>query len=106
MSSHKRARPGDDEGESHSTRTRDPEFWYEDGNIILIARHVEFRIYKGLLAQHSPVFADMFTFPQPGGVAPASAEPPLVHLTDSPESFRHILRACMPTTTSTCVGDD
>ena len=37
-----------------------PEFWFEDGNIILIAQHTGFRIFRGLLAVQSTVFADMF----------------------------------------------
>ena len=82
--------------------TRDPEFCYPDGNIILVARAVEFRIYRGLLADHSPVFADMFSLPQPDGGLPVTfeGEPPLAHISDSPEDLRHILRACMPRTSA------
>lgn len=81
------------------------EFWFGDGNIILVARDVEFRVYKGILADHSPVFDDMFSFPQP---TPSTTPPlatstgsttdtcPFVHLTDSPEDLRHLLRVCMP----------
>ncbi|EIW56925.1 uncharacterized protein TRAVEDRAFT_127403 [Trametes versicolor FP-101664 SS1] len=80
-------------------RKRDEEFWYCDGSIILVAGDVEFRIYKGLLADHSPVFKDMFSLPQP----PVAASPtrtndpcPVVHLSDSPDDLRHVLRAYMP----------
>ncbi|KAI0742447.1 hypothetical protein C8Q80DRAFT_1188462 [Daedaleopsis nitida] len=46
-----------EDAEHSTTRTRDGEFWYEDGSIILVARDVEFRIYyKGLLAIHSSIF--------------------------------------------------
>ncbi|PIL26525.1 hypothetical protein GSI_12283 [Ganoderma sinense ZZ0214-1] len=38
---------------------RDWEFWIEDGNLILVARHIAFRVYRGLLAEQSSVFADM-----------------------------------------------
>ena len=58
---------------------RDEEFWYEDGNIILTARRVEFRVFKGILANHSPVFRDMFSLPQP----PSNASVPPVKLEDS-----------------------
>ncbi|KAH9932341.1 uncharacterized protein B0H18DRAFT_1102473 [Fomitopsis serialis] len=30
--------------------TRDEEFWYEDGNVILVAQNVGFRVYRGFLA--------------------------------------------------------
>ncbi|KAL1938262.1 hypothetical protein VTO73DRAFT_11713 [Trametes versicolor] len=93
-------------GEAHavseSTRKRDEEFWYDDGNIILIARDVEFRVYRGILAEKSPVFSDMFSLPQPpagSSSAPAAVADgscPVVHLSDSPEDIRQMLRAFMP----------
>ncbi|RDX48999.1 hypothetical protein OH76DRAFT_1351456 [Lentinus brumalis] len=77
---------------------RDEEFWYEDGTIILVARNVQFRVYKGVLADHSSVFADMFSLPQPASTlaSTTSAECPVVHLEDSPEDLRHVLRALLP----------
>ncbi|OSD03866.1 hypothetical protein PYCCODRAFT_1365143 [Trametes coccinea BRFM310] len=75
---------------------RDAEFWYDDGTIILIARDVEFRVYKGILAEHSPVFSDMFSFPQPPPDPNAEPSCPVVHLSDSPEDLRHVLRVYMP----------
>ncbi|EIW56908.1 uncharacterized protein TRAVEDRAFT_128274 [Trametes versicolor FP-101664 SS1] len=79
-------------------RTRDEEFWYSDGNIILLAHDVEFRVYKGLLAEHSPVFRDMFSLPQPPCPNTVLSEDacPVVQLSDSPEDLRHILRVYMP----------
>ncbi|RPD58548.1 hypothetical protein L226DRAFT_466512 [Lentinus tigrinus ALCF2SS1-7] len=80
-------------------RTRDEEFWFDDGSIILIARNVEFRVYKGLLADHSPVFRDMFSLPQPP-ISEGELETPcpVVHLSDSAEDVRCLLRVCMPKT--------
>lgn len=78
-------------------RKRDEEFWYSDGSIILVAGDVEFRIYKGLLADHSPVFRDMFSLPQPPVIASLTIDTcPVVHLSDSPYDLRHVLRAYMP----------
>lgn len=39
-------------------------FWFEDGTVVLVAdvEGVEFRVYKGPLADHSPVLGDMFMF--------------------------------------------
>lgn len=39
--------------------------WFEDGNIVLIAEDVAFKVHKSVLARQSPVFCDMFGFPQP-----------------------------------------
>ncbi|KAJ7644015.1 hypothetical protein FB45DRAFT_285843 [Roridomyces roridus] len=33
--------------------------WFDDGNCIIMCSTVAFKIYKGLLAQHSPVFREM-----------------------------------------------
>ncbi|RPD75421.1 hypothetical protein L226DRAFT_485561 [Lentinus tigrinus ALCF2SS1-7] len=77
--------------------TRDKEFWLDDGSIVLITQKTAFKVYKGLLAAQSPVFADM--------VATATPDPehslegcPVVHLSDSPEDMRHFLRALLPKT--------
>ncbi len=80
---------------------RDGEFWYEDGTIILVARTVQFRVYKGVLADLSSVFADMFSLPQPtSSLLAGPADCPFVHLEDSPEDLRHILRALFPKKTT------
>ncbi|KAI0742430.1 hypothetical protein C8Q80DRAFT_1238154 [Daedaleopsis nitida] len=79
---------------------RDEEFWLEDGTIILIARDIEFRVYSGLLAYHSPVLKEEFSKPHSkrstlvpdGGFLLC----PVVHLSDTPEDLRHLLRAYMP----------
>ncbi|OJT05560.1 hypothetical protein TRAPUB_3609 [Trametes pubescens] len=82
-------------------RKRDEEFWYPDGSIILVAGDVEFRVFKGILAKHSPVFRDMFSLPQPSDPTSSASSAqdvcPVVHLSDSAEDLRHVLRAYMPT---------
>ncbi|KAI1795389.1 hypothetical protein LXA43DRAFT_39965 [Ganoderma leucocontextum] len=74
----------------------DEEFWFEDGTVILVARDVKFRFYEGLLAGLSPVFKDMFAErranPGMGEVLALSCL--VVHVSDSPEDLRHLLRVC------------
>ncbi|KAI0351212.1 hypothetical protein OH77DRAFT_1411475 [Trametes cingulata] len=85
-------------------RTRDAVYWYKDGNIILVARNVDFRVFRGILADHSPVFDAMLSLPQPVEFAPSVGNPnalvgvfcPVLQLSDSPEDLRHILRMCIP----------
>lgn len=83
----------------------DDEFWLEDGNLTLIASDVEFRVYKGPLIANSPVFRDMLSLPQPIPTQPddrpdlrctCGYAPALVHVSDSPEDLRHLLRALVP----------
>ncbi|KAI0753723.1 hypothetical protein C8Q74DRAFT_1320211 [Fomes fomentarius] len=74
---------------------RDEEFWFDDGTIILAARKVAFEVYKRPLSEHSPVFKDMLSLPQPeeSGSGPC----PLIHLEDdAPEDLRHVFRVLMP----------
>ncbi|KAH9856092.1 hypothetical protein C2E23DRAFT_722542 [Lenzites betulinus] len=75
---------------------RDPDLWYEDGNMILIGGgSCAFRIYRGLLAVRSRIFHDMISS------SSARSEEmvdgcPVVHLTDTPHELRDFLHALMP----------
>ncbi|OBZ70939.1 hypothetical protein A0H81_09344 [Grifola frondosa] len=74
---------------------RDEEFWFRDGSIVLIARNIAFRVYQGLIAEQSDIFRDLFAVPQP--MNPDMMDDcPAVHLSDSPEDLRHLLRVLLP----------
>jgi hypothetical protein len=45
---------------------RSEEVWYEDGNLIVRAENTLFKVYRGVLASKSTVFADMFTVSSSG----------------------------------------
>ena len=96
--SKKRARR-DVEQESSEVKA-DDEFWLEDGNLILIAKNVKFRVYRGILTAHSSVFADMLALPQPpndpSGDASNASPCPLIHLQDHPEDLRYVFDLLMP----------
>lgn len=68
------------------------EFWFQDGNVVLIAGHSAFKVHRGQLERHSEVFRDMFSLPQP-------VEQVLydgcstVQLHDAPEDVWHLLIA-------------
>ncbi|KAH9835467.1 uncharacterized protein C8Q71DRAFT_797587 [Rhodofomes roseus] len=70
--------------------TRDEEIWYDDGNIVLVAGNVGFRVYRGLLAKRSEVFNDLFTVPQPQDSWLVYGCP-VVHLSDTPDALRELL---------------
>ncbi|TFK85589.1 hypothetical protein K466DRAFT_601034 [Polyporus arcularius HHB13444] len=82
--------------------TRDVEFWLDDGTAIITARDVEFRVYKGVLATHSPFFKDLLAQSHATRTVSLDAAQqiscPVVKVDDSPEDLRHILRAYMPRT--------
>ncbi|KAI0742463.1 hypothetical protein C8Q80DRAFT_1188524 [Daedaleopsis nitida] len=97
----KKARLENDLDDASAGLRQDEEFWEDDGTIVLVARDVKFRVYKGVLAHHSSVFADMFSLPQPTDktavvILDTPSSCPVVHLDDSPEDMRHILRAILP----------
>ncbi|KAJ7048739.1 hypothetical protein C8F01DRAFT_1239240 [Mycena amicta] len=39
--------------------------WFHDGNIVLVASSVAFKVHRGQLRRHSEVFDDLFSIPQP-----------------------------------------
>ncbi|KAI0753693.1 hypothetical protein C8Q74DRAFT_1211191 [Fomes fomentarius] len=89
------------EAPQHGKRgKRDEEFWLEDGTVILVARDVGFRVYAGLLAAHSPVLKGLFDQSHPTCKVSShrgeEIQCPIVHLSDSPEDVRYILRVYMP----------
>ena len=71
------------------------EFWLDDGNLVLVAKDVAFRVYRGLLAAQSTVFQDMFATASPttGEVYDGC---PVVRLSDSPEDIVCLLRKLLP----------
>ena len=77
---------------------RHPEFWFDDGNIILITpNYMGFRIFRGLLAAQSTVFADMFA--SSTSIVDETLDTcPVVQLTDSHHDLVHLLRVLLPTT--------
>ncbi|OSD03783.1 hypothetical protein PYCCODRAFT_197393 [Trametes coccinea BRFM310] len=88
---------------SWPTPTKDDALWFEDGNLVVVARSVKFRVYRGLLLAHSPVLRDMISMPQPPlnqgaedehvGLAEEEDGCIVVPIDFSPEDMRHFLRA-------------
>ncbi|OSD00139.1 hypothetical protein PYCCODRAFT_1371806 [Trametes coccinea BRFM310] len=70
------------------------DFWFMDGNMILFAGAVAFKVHRGQLVRHSDVFHDMFSLPQPeeGGQGLVDGCP-WVELYDDPSDVLHLLRA-------------
>lgn len=93
-----------DDSEDHQLLLAGDRFWFEDGNVILVAGDTRFRVYQGLLAAQSSVLAHIFSSTSQLVNTPTSEEiisdlgdPCLVvHLSDSPEDLRHMLRLFMP----------
>ncbi|KAI0706734.1 hypothetical protein C8T65DRAFT_577234 [Cerioporus squamosus] len=73
---------------------KDDEFWFDDGNLTIVAQDVEFRVYRGPIIKQSPVFRDMLTLPQPADASELGAHP-VVPIPEHPSSFRHLLREFM-----------
>ncbi|PIL33068.1 hypothetical protein GSI_04517 [Ganoderma sinense ZZ0214-1] len=77
--------------------SRDPDYWFDDGNLILVPRGVAFRVYKGLLAEHSMIFRSMFHVAQ---AVPASEDLvegcPVVPLDDCPNELRELFKLIFP----------
>ncbi len=76
--------------------TRDQDFWLEDGSIVLVAKKTAFKVYKGVLSAHSPVFSDMFS--SVTHVDEYYDGCPVVRISDSPEDFKWLLTHLVPKT--------
>ncbi|OJT08573.1 hypothetical protein TRAPUB_500 [Trametes pubescens] len=71
------------------------DFWFADGNIVLLAGNVAFKVHRGQLVRHSDVFYDMFSLPQPAAEEGQGLIDgcPWVELHDDPSDVLHLLRA-------------
>ncbi|KAJ6509142.1 hypothetical protein C8R47DRAFT_10947 [Mycena vitilis] len=73
-------------------RQRVQELWFEDGNLVIQAGNSLYRVFRGILAARSPVFADMHSLPQP--IDSELVEGcPVVHLHDAPTEVTAFLKA-------------
>lgn len=99
--------PGDASSDGTSVAAafeRDKMFWLEDGNLILVAGNIGFRVYRGLLATQSEVFRNMVSAAEPAGCDNVDGCP-VVSLSDSPENVRHLLGVILPTSTRRYVSN-
>ncbi|KAJ7494274.1 hypothetical protein B0H11DRAFT_2392517 [Mycena galericulata] len=81
-----------DVGAEPNVPQRIPELWFDDGNIVIQAGNIQFRVYRGILAARSPVFQDMLSFPQPLDSELVEGCP-LVHLNDAAAEVTVFLKA-------------
>lgn len=68
--------------------------WFPDGNVVLQAENLRFKVYQGILSRESLVFRDMFSLPQPSAAGAAGEtcdECPLVRLSDKAEEIKPFL---------------
>ncbi|KAG8686376.1 hypothetical protein FRC11_009029, partial [Ceratobasidium sp. 423] len=49
--------------ELNPTHSRDPQYYFEDGNIVLLVEDVLFKVHASLVKAESQVFQDMFAMP-------------------------------------------
>lgn len=83
------------------TATRDKDYWFDDGNLILVSQGVTFRVYKGLLAEHSTVFRSMFHVAQGKPETDDLVDGcPVVTLYDSPNDLRELFQLIYPLSTN------
>lgn len=89
----KRPRLGEDAVEYEERKKHDV-LWFEDGTVVLSAKTTLFRVYRGILCQHSIVFKDMFSFPQENTQKINALDGiPVVDLHDDPTELSYFLRA-------------
>ncbi|KAJ3500900.1 hypothetical protein NMY22_g19106 [Coprinellus aureogranulatus] len=86
---------GDEEmqnaGNSNEVSVTRSDIWLDDGNIVIQAEETQFKVHRGLLARVSPIFADVFSVPQPAHDDIKVEGCPLLHLQDSAQDITHLL---------------
>ncbi|PPQ80615.1 hypothetical protein CVT24_002707 [Panaeolus cyanescens] len=68
------------------------DFWFGDGNIVIIAGSAAFKVHRGQLERHSEIFSDLFAVPQPLDQDLIDGCP-FVELQDSPSDVFYFLSA-------------
>ena len=90
----KRPREREDEGAEVPAVVEDEKIWMEDGNIVVSAGTnpvFMFKCHRSMLANVSDIFNDMLALPFSDAVETYKGVP-MVHLQDSPDDIRGLLR--------------
>jgi len=69
--------------------------WFDDGNCVLQAENMVFKVYTGILSKHSALFETLFTIPQPQVDCHSLTYEgcPLVQLQDKAQAIHYLLKA-------------
>ncbi|KAF9524117.1 hypothetical protein CPB83DRAFT_774388 [Crepidotus variabilis] len=90
----KRSRTESEDAEPENTTrvayTPSTDFWFEDGNIIIVAGNTGYRVHSSMLARHSSVFRDMLKLP-PSDDEELEGNCPVVPLFDNAGDLERIL---------------
>lgn len=79
--------------EALKSLTNDAELWFRDGNVIMIAEDVAFRVHRGVLSRHSGTFRGLFKTSRPADLdADLKVDGcPVIPVQDSAHDFKHLL---------------
>ena len=75
--------------------TRDADFWFEDGNVVIIADRTAFRIHQSILRRHTDLIADHLEI-NSRWRDDADEDYVVVRVSDSAKSFKGLLRLLYP----------
>ncbi|KAH9897785.1 hypothetical protein C8Q73DRAFT_372088 [Cubamyces lactineus] len=83
-----------------SSILHDPDYWFNDGNIVVLAKDYQpsarltgFRVYMGVLSRHSRVFKDLLSPPKVGEDEEIVDGCRSIRVANSCFDFKHLLRA-------------
>ena len=70
------------------------DLYFDDGNVVIEAQGTVFRVYRGLLSRHSPVFASMLALPPEAESSMDTYDGcAMVHCSDSTHNMEAFLKA-------------
>jgi len=65
--------------------------YYEDGNIVIIAEDIAFRVHQSVLSKRCEVFSDMFVVGRPTSLDETFEDCPVVRVSDSAKDWELFL---------------
>ncbi|KAH9925670.1 uncharacterized protein BXZ73DRAFT_33250, partial [Epithele typhae] len=68
---------------------RDKGLWFSDGTLVLVVEDIAFRVYKGILTQHSSVLQTLLSHPTSLATEGVAVERTRV---DDTQDWRYLLR--------------
>ncbi|KAI0071179.1 hypothetical protein K474DRAFT_1776334 [Panus rudis PR-1116 ss-1] len=83
-----------------------PEYYFEDGNLVILVENILFRVFRSTFTRHSSTFSDLFDLPQPSDnellIEGASDANPVTLSGVSATDFERLLWILYPPTYGVC----
>jgi len=77
--------------DSEPKESKHPQFYFEDGSVVLDVKRILFRVHQSVLARQSEVFRSMFSLKQPDNAPMIDGCPSVELMGDCPKDVEEVL---------------